>query len=204
MSSASTRLLVGGSADGTVRVWDVDTPGFQPARERHPGAVAAGVVGGRRVWVSATGDEVWARETTTGRVVRRLAGGRLGITALLLNRLGRRPVAVTAGADWTVRVWDVARGQAMGRAVAGHTGSIEALAVARLHGRLVLLTGGSDSAIAAWDLMTWSLTGTHPTAHDAARITYSGPAPGSAASVRQWSRRRAARWPRCRRRLSRP
>lgn len=116
----------------------------------------------------------------------------------------REASSLAAGADWTVRVWDVARGQAMGRRSPDTQEGIEALAVARLHGRLVLLTGGSDNAIAAWDLRTWSLIGTHPTAHDSARITYSGPAPGSAASVRQWSRRRAARWPRCRRRRSRP
>jgi WD40 repeat protein len=164
------RMLVGASSDGTVRVWDVDAPTPATDRERHPGpvtAVATGAIGGRRVLVSATGDEVWTRETTTGRLLHRLSTGQLGITALLVTRLARRPVAVTAGADWTVRLWDLARAQPMGTPLVGHTGSIEALAVARLDGPPVLLTGGSDNTVAVWDLTTCSLIGEHPTAHDA-------------------------------------
>ncbi|WP_329317850.1 WD40 repeat domain-containing protein [Streptomyces sp. NBC_01715] len=164
------RMLVGASSDGTVRVWDVDASTSATDRERHPGpvtAVATGAIGGRRVLVSATSDEVWTRETTTGRLLHRLSTGQRGITALLVTRLARRPVAVTAGADWTVRLWDLARAQPMGTPLVGHTGSIEALAVARLDGRPVLLTGGSDNTVAVWDLTTCSLIGEHPTAHDA-------------------------------------
>ncbi|MGW6459274.1 hypothetical protein ACWF94_25675 [Streptomyces sp. NPDC055078] len=164
------RLLAGGSADGIVRVWDVDAPAGPESGARHPGpvtAVTTGSIGGRRVLFSASGGEVWVRELRTGRTVHRITTGGLGVTALAFTRLGRRPVVLVAGSDWSVQVWDAERRAPVGPPLTGHTGRVDALTVGRLDGRPVAVTGGSDNSVAVWDLPSGSLIGAHPTAHDA-------------------------------------
>ncbi|MFI6288654.1 hypothetical protein ACIBCM_28575 [Streptomyces sp. NPDC051018] len=162
-------ILVGGSADGSVRVWDLAVPRAPDAGQRHPGpvvAVAAGSAGGRRLLLGACGEEVWMRDPVTGRRTGRIRTGQVGVTALAFTRLGRRPVILTAGADWTLRIWDAQRRTPVGGPLISRAGRTDALAVGRLAGRPVAVTGG-DGAIAVWDLLSGSLVGEHATAHDA-------------------------------------
>lgn len=64
-----------------------------------------------------------------------------------------RPVAVTAGADHSVRSWDLSPAPA-GRHRGGHTGSVLAIAAAVFNGSSVALTAGADHTLRAWDLDT--------------------------------------------------
>ncbi|MFF0445757.1 hypothetical protein ACFYT4_04930 [Streptomyces sp. NPDC004609] len=163
------RILVGGSADGSVRVWDLTAPRAPDAGQRHPGpvvAVTAGSAGGRRLLLGASGEEVWMRDPATGLTTGRIRTGQVGVTALAFTRLGRRPVILTAGADWTLRIWDARRRTPVGAPLISRAGRTDALAVGRLDGRPVAVTGG-DGALAVWDLPSGSLVGEHATAHDA-------------------------------------
>ncbi|MGA5560923.1 hypothetical protein ACPCUV_07040 [Streptomyces platensis] len=60
---------------------------------------------------------------------------------LACTTLNERPVAVTASADRTVRVWDLASGQPIGEPLTGHTVIVRAVACTTLNNRPVALTG---------------------------------------------------------------
>ncbi|MEU3601145.1 hypothetical protein ABZ714_20865 [Streptomyces sp. NPDC006798] len=165
--SGGRRLLAGGAADGAVRVWDLDTPPAPDSGVRHPGpvtALATGTVRGRRVVVCGVAGEVWIRELATGRTLRRLATGQVGLSALAVTRLGRRPVVVTAGASWEILLWDLEHGTPVGRPLTFDAGRVTALATGRLDGRTVV-AAGSHETIAFWDAATGRLIGEHPSAH---------------------------------------
>lgn len=74
------------------------------------------------------------------------------VQALALTADGR--YAVTASADWTLRVWDVAAGQVL-RTLDGHAGSVHAVAITA-DGRSVV-SGSEDRSLRVWDLEKGSL-----------------------------------------------
>ncbi|MBX9582655.1 MAG: WD40 repeat domain-containing protein, partial [Gemmataceae bacterium] len=95
-----------------------------------------------------------------GGVVREFAGHDGGVTDLALTPDGK--FLVTAGADKTVRVWDV-KTAAPVRSFQGHLGKVLGLAV-RPDGRQVA-SAGADGAVRLWDL---SPTDDHRVLADAA------------------------------------
>jgi WD40 repeat protein len=110
-------VAVSGSADRTVRVWDL-TVG-QPLGNPLTGhtdtvrAVACMVLDGRPVAVSGSADatvRVW--DLADGQpVARPLTGHTDTVRAVACMVLDGRPVAVTGSADRTVRVWDLTTGR---------------------------------------------------------------------------------------------
>jgi WD40 repeat protein len=95
----------------------------------------------------ATGSRISAAHSLT------LAGPTEGVLAVAGTLLGSRPVAVTGGADGSVRVWDVWRGREAGPALGGHGGEVRAVACATVAGTPVAVTGGADGAVRLWDLV---------------------------------------------------
>ncbi|MFC7592169.1 hypothetical protein ACFQYP_56920 [Nonomuraea antimicrobica] len=65
--------------------------------------------------------------------------------------LDGRPVAVTAGTDRTVRLWDFTTGQQL-HVFTGHTDFVWSVDLAMLNGRPVAVTGSSDGTVRVWDL----------------------------------------------------
>jgi hypothetical protein len=75
------------------------------------------------------------------------------VMAVACTSLNGRPVAVTAGQDSTVRVWDVATGEQLAT-FTGHTGWGMAVVCTSLDGRPVAVTTGDDTPVRVFDLAT--------------------------------------------------
>jgi hypothetical protein len=112
-------VIVSGSADNTVRVWDAanGAPRGEPLTGHTSvvRAVALGRVGDRDVIVSGSGDQtvrVWDAASGAPRG-EPLTGHTSGVRAVALGRAGDRDVIVSGSGDQTVRIWDAASGDAL-------------------------------------------------------------------------------------------
>ena len=171
-------VVVSGSGDGTVRVWDLATGALvgDPFTGHSGGVHAVGVteLDGRPVVVSGGGDgtvQVW--DLATGRPVSDQFTGHTGwVHAVATGELDGRPVVVSGGGDRTVQVWDLATGALVGDPFTGHRGGVHAVAVTELDGR----PGWSPAvATARCGCGTWL-----PAAWSAAR------SPGTAGACTRW------------------
>ena len=128
-------VVVSGSSDETVRVWDLATgaPVGDPFTGHTGGvrSVAVGELDGRPVVVSGSGDEtvrVW--DLATGAPVGDPFTGHAGeVNAVAVGELDGRPVVISGSDDGTVRVWDLATGAPVGDPFTGHAGAVNAVAV---------------------------------------------------------------------------
>ncbi len=150
-------VIVSGSSDGTVRVWDLESghPALKPLSGGILGvnAVAVGELNGRPVIVSGGDDgtvRVWDLES--GQLVLKPLSGHDRVSAVAVGELNGRPVIVSGGHDETVRVWDLESGQPVLDPLTGHHGAVSAVAVGELNGRPVIVSGGWDWALRVWDL----------------------------------------------------
>ena len=77
-------------------------------------------------------------------------GGVLAVAAVELP--DGRTLLATSGDDRTVRLWDPARGTAVGEPLTGHTGAVGTVAAVELpDGRTLLATGSTDGTVRLWD-----------------------------------------------------
>jgi WD40 repeat protein len=168
---------------GTVRVWDVargtpvGRPLTLPVEEEWVSAVAVAELNGRPVVVTGGGTlRVWdlARGTPVGeplkprgslRSLPRRDDRRAAVSCLAIGKLEGRPVVVAGGWDWTVGVWDLARGRPVGGPFTGHHGGVSAVAVAELEGRPVIVTGDLGGRVRVWDLAAGTPVGEPLTGH---------------------------------------
>jgi WD40 repeat protein/tetratricopeptide (TPR) repeat protein len=98
------------------------------------------------------GRVAWSTGTQLGGFRWSAAGHEGGAYGVVTALLGGRPVAVSAGADGTVRVWDLGSGEPVGAALEGHRGAVVSLAVEALEGRTVVVSGGDDGTVRIRDL----------------------------------------------------
>ena len=164
-------VIVSGSYDRTVRVWDAVTgqPAGQPLTG-HTGAVvsvAMGRAGDRDVITSGSYDRtvrVW--DAVTGQPVGPPLTGHTGaVYAVAMGRAGDRDVIVSGSRDRTVRVWDAVTGQPAGPPLTGHTAWVKAVAVGRAGDRDVIISGSSDETVQIWDAVTGQPVGPPLTGH---------------------------------------
>jgi WD40 repeat protein len=163
-------VVVSGSGDGTVRVWDLATraPIGGPLTG-HTGPMATAQLDGRPVVVLGSDHRtlrVW--DLATGAPIGQpLTGHTIAVHAVAIAQLDGRPVVVSGdgGCDYSrcyngvVRVWDLATGTLIGQPLTGHTDAVNAVAIAQLDGRSMIVSGGSLGTIDVWDLATDTLIG---------------------------------------------
>ena len=80
------------------------------------------------------------------------------LVARSLGQVNGRRIAVSGGADDTVRVWDLATMKQTGDPLTGHDQAVYSVMVTQVNGRSVIVSGGEDHTVRVWDLITreWS------------------------------------------------
>ena len=163
--------VISGSADDTMRVWDLatGTPVGSPFTG-HTGpvsSVATAQLDGRTVVISGSWDKtvrVW--DLATGTPVGSPFTGHTGpVFAVTTAQLDGRTVVISGSADDTVRVWDLATGTPVGSPFTGHTAAVAAVTTAQLDGRTVVISGSNDNTVRVWDLATGKQIGSPFTGH---------------------------------------
>ena len=171
--SPDGRLIVSGSDDQIIKVWELDSGRLLRSLGGHTGEVNAVAVSpnGREI-ISASDDKtlkVWDLES--GRLLRTLEGHSGGIVAISLTPDGKRVVSISE--DKTIKVWDLERAQLL-RSLEGSTipskellsQGMHTVEVRRMKGSMLftltpdgqqVVVVSDDKTIKVWDLESGSL-----------------------------------------------
>jgi WD40 repeat protein len=142
------RTLVSGSADRTLRLWDVAT-GQEKARFGD-GRYAVGclaVVPTSGIILAGQGVTVRGWDPATGKEVLKLSGHNDAVRCITVSADGRR--AVTGSDDRTVRVWELGRGRELFR-FSRHRAGVTGVALSA-DGKLAL-SGARDQSLRLWEV----------------------------------------------------
>ena len=165
-------VVVTGSEDATVRVWDLATGApLGKSWVGHTGGVLSVAVAeceGRSVVVTGSEDatmRVW--DLVAGDEINQFVTGHCdGVESVAVTTLDSRPVAITSGVeDAEIRVWDLVSRTLARQPWAGHAGQVMSVVVAECEGRSVVVTGGGDATVRVWDLATGTPVGRPWTGH---------------------------------------
>ncbi len=168
-------VVVSGSADKTVRIWDAATgaPVGAPLLGHRDAvrAVALGRAKDQDVIVSGSADKtvrIW--DAATGAPVGApLLGHRDAVYVVAVGRAGGRDLIVSGDDDETVQVWDAATGallRTLRTAFKLDPGGIRAVAFSRARDRDVIIAGSVDGTVWIWDVVTGDPVGTMWFGHD--------------------------------------
>ncbi|MGA4992846.1 WD40 repeat domain-containing protein [Nonomuraea bangladeshensis] len=154
-------LAAAGGMDEGVAVWDL-TAGEEvrmfDTDEKRVLAVSLTRLTGDPILVAGVEDEiqVWGLTDEHGDDPIRdpLTGHEDAVEAMDTAVVGERALAVSGGADATVRLWDLTTGTQLGDPLIGHKGRVDTVRTAILKGRHVALSAGRDGRINLWDLET--------------------------------------------------
>jgi serine/threonine protein kinase len=141
--------LASGSADKTVRLWNLQT---LKLRRRYRGnrdfvTATAFSPNGRMLAGGSLDGSIKVWSALSSRRLRSLSGHKAAVTDLVFTRSG--DVLISASEDGTVRVWDL-NGRRTLRALPGHTGGATAVAIAPDGQHLA--SAGADGNVRLWSM----------------------------------------------------
>lgn len=144
-------MMVSGSSDDSVKVWDLKT-GLELHTLRGHADYVTGVAVSPdgRLAVSSSHDltlRVW--DTQEGQELLRLTGHQNWVSCVALTQDGQ--TAVSGSTDNTIRVWDTRSGQLL-RTLTGHEDHVQKVAVMSRQRRI--LSASWDRTLRCWDLDT--------------------------------------------------
>ncbi|WP_437838313.1 pentapeptide repeat-containing protein [Sorangium sp. So ce1153] len=149
--SPDGRMLVSGSNDRMVRLWDVATGKVLRALAGHAERVSsvAFSADGRSLASGSDDRTVRLWDVATGQVLHALEGHTERVNGVAFSADGR---SLASGSDdRTVRLWDVATGQVL-HALEGHAAGVSSVAFSA-DGRS-LASGSDDRTVRLWDVAT--------------------------------------------------
>jgi WD40 repeat protein len=167
--SGQGKLLVSGSEDKTLRLWDTDTGKCLNILQGHTNAILS-VAASPQGNVFANSNIIWCVayspsgnllasgskdssvklwDMPTGECLKTLEGHRSWVWCIAFSPDGT--TLASGGNDQVVRLWDVATGQLL-NALEGHSDCIRSIAFSR-DGK-TLATSSDDETIKLWDVRT--------------------------------------------------
>jgi len=147
--SPKRMTLASGSADKTVRLWDLKTLSLKRKYRGHRDFVTALAFShnGRVLAAGALDGRIRVWSALSSRRLRSLNGHKGRVADIAFSPTGN--VLASAGDDGTVRVWDLRRGRTV-RALTGHTGGATAVAFAPDGQHLA--SGGENGRVRLWSM----------------------------------------------------
>jgi hypothetical protein len=146
--SPLTQSLASGSADRTVKLWNVQSHNVQRTYRGHREQITAlAFAPDGKVLASGAldgGIRLWSGSSS--RLQRTLSGHKGRVTSLVFSPAG--DLLASAGEDGVVRLWDRKKGR-IARLMSGHTGVVRAVAYAPDGRRIV--SAGEDGTLRLWD-----------------------------------------------------
>lgn len=148
-SAAPPKYLLSGSADGTARLWSLDTMTNVVAYRGHQNPIWDVDWSPMGIYFATASRDRTARLWSTDRTsTLRIYAGHLSDVDCVRFHPNSLYLG-TASSDWTARLWDVQKGSCI-RVFIGHQGMVSTMAFSP-DGRY-LATAGEDLAINLWDL----------------------------------------------------
>ena len=178
--SPDGKILVSGSYDGTVRLWDVASH-HQIGRPLigHDREIYSVAFSSDDKTLASAGDDGTVRlwDVATHRQIGSPLNGHHGeVNSVAFSPDGN--TLASAGDDGTVQLWDVATHRPIGSPLTGHVGTVYSVAFSP-DGR-TLASGGDDGTVRLWDVATHSRPGISPTTEGRSTRLRSAP------TVRPW------------------
>ncbi|KAL8097051.1 protein pleiotropic regulatory locus 1-like [Apium graveolens] len=146
-----------GSADRTIKIWDLASGKLQHTLTGHIGQVRSLAVSTRQAYMFSAGDDKQVKcwDLEQNKVIRSFHGHLSGVYCMALHPT--IDVLVTGGRDSVCRVWDV-RTKVQIHALSGHDNTVCSVFTRSTDPQVV--TGSHDSTIKFWDLRYGKAMGT--------------------------------------------
>ena len=190
--SKDSLKLVSGSADDSLRIWDLETNRPKFAVETHSGDVTAIAVNEQRIVSADSEGKVILTDLESGKQLNSFQKQTAEPTSVAFTGYGDR--FITAGSDATVRLWDGLRKSSRPRtAFKAHSDPITDLAYSKRRG--YFLTASADNTIKLWLTSNRKLVRTyrgHSDSIDAIAVSPSGKFFATASkdrTIKLWSSR---------------
>ncbi|XP_017225228.1 protein pleiotropic regulatory locus 1 [Daucus carota subsp. sativus] len=147
--SPSNEWFCTGSADRTIKIWDLASGKLQHTLTGHIGQVRSLAVSNRHTYLFSGGDDKQVKcwDLEQNKVIRSFHGHLSGVYCMALHPT--IDVLVTGGRDSVCRVWDV-RSKVQIHALSGHEDTVCSVFTRSTDPQVV--TGSRDATIKFWDL----------------------------------------------------
>jgi WD40 repeat protein len=147
--SPDGKIVVSGSADNTIKVWDLASGRLLRTIEPHSSWIFSVAISpdGKNI-VSGNWDntiDIWQIED--GKRLRSLNGHKDSVTSVAISPDGK--TIVSGSKDRTIKIWNIADGN-LQQTLTGHTNSINSVAISS-DGKTII-SGSEDRTISTWQI----------------------------------------------------
>jgi len=145
----SNEWFATGSADRTIKIWDLATGTLKLTLTGHINAVRGLVISPRHPYLFSAGEDKMIKcwDLEYNKVIRHYHGHLSGVYCLAIHPT--IDVIVTGGRDSSARVWDI-RSKQQVHVLTGHTNTVMDVKCQATDPQVI--TGAADSTVRVWDL----------------------------------------------------